>query len=197
MAEGIIAGDFGIYLGAAGAVADLVGPPDTTTWTHLGDTKQGEGIKHTMSRTQHKVEAEGKLRPLAVLTSAVEEVLEATLINCSPESIAYTLRGDATSTVLSTIAATSSAEGAKEVSLDFGAELPELAVLLYGLGGPYYTATGGRYALRFYYPLVALWGDWELSLMLNAEASIPARFMVLEHATIVPKFHFQSAPLSP
>ena len=197
MAEGIIAGDFGIYLGAAGAVADLVGPPDTTTWTHLGDTKQGEGIKHTMSRTQHKVEAEGKLRPLAVLTSAVEEVLEATLINCSPESIAYTLRGDATTGVLSTIAATSSAEGAKEVSLDFGAELPELAVLLYGLGGPYYDATGGRYALRFYYPLAALWGDWELSLMLNQNASIPARFLVLEHATISPKFHFQSAAVTP
>ena len=50
-----------------------------------------------MSRTQHKVEAEGKLRPVAVLTSAIEEVLEAMLINCTPESIAYTLRGDATS----------------------------------------------------------------------------------------------------
>ena len=193
MAEGIIAGDFGVYVGAAGAVADLVGTPDTTKWTHLGDTKQGEGIKHTMSRTQHKVEAEGKLRPLAVLTSGIEEVLEAMLINCSPESIAYTLRGDATSSVISTIVAASMVEGAKEVSLDFGAELPELAVMFYGLGGPYYNATGGRYALRAYYPLVALWGDWSLSLMLNQEASIPARFMVLEHATINPKFHFQTA----
>ena len=92
MANGIIAGDFGIYLGAAGAAADLLGPPAAAVWTHLGDTKQGEGIKHTMSRTQHKVEAEGKLRPVAVLTSAIEEVLEAMLINCTPEAIAYTLR---------------------------------------------------------------------------------------------------------
>ena len=44
--------------------------------------------------------------------------------------------------------------------------------------------TGARYALRAYYPLVALWGDWEMSLMLNTEASIPARFMVLEHTTL-------------
>ena len=196
MAEGIIAGDFGVYLGAAGATADLLGPPASTAWTHLGDTKQGEGIKHTMSRTQHKVEAEGKLRPLAVLTSAIEEVLEAMLINCTPEAIAYTLRGDATSTVISTITAATDVEGAKEVSLDYGAQLPELAVMFYGLGGPYYDANGNRYALRSYYPLVALWGDWELSLMLNAEASIPARFMVLDHATLSPKFHFQTAPAS-
>ena len=197
MAEGIIAGDFGIYLGAAGAVADLVGSPDAATWTHLGDTKQGEGIKHSMSRTQHKVEAEGKLRPLAVLTSSIEEVLEAMLINCTPEAIAYTLRGDATSTVITTIPAATGVEGAEEVSLDYGAELPELAVMFYGLGGPYYDATGGRFALRAYYPLVALWGNWELSLMLNTEAMIPARFMVLEHATLKPKFHFQSAAVTP
>ena len=196
MAEGIIAGDFGVYLGAAGAAADLLGPPASTAWTHLGDTKQGEGIKHTMSRTQHKVEAEGKLRPLAVLTSGIEEVLEAMLINCTPAAIAYTLRGDATSTVVSTITAATDVEGATEVSLDYGAQLPELAVMFYGLGGPYYDSSGNRYALRSYYPLVALWGDWELSLMLNAEASIPARFMVLEHATISPKFHFQTAPAS-
>ena len=193
MAEGIIAGDFGVYLGAAGAAADLLGPPASTVWTHLGDTKQGEGIKHTMSRTQHKVEAEGKLRPLAVLTSAIEEVLEAMLINCTPEAIAYTLRGDASSAVITTVAAGSGIEGAKEVSLDYGAQLPELAVMFYGLGGPYYDSSGNRYALRSYYPLVALWGDWELSLMLNTEAVIPARFMVLEHATISPKFHFQTA----
>ena len=196
MAEGIIAGDFGIYVGAQGAAADLLGPPAAAVWTHLGDTKQGEGIKHTMSRTQHKVEAEGKLRPLAVLTSAIEEVLEAMLINCTPEAIAYTLRGDATSAVLTPIAAASDVEGATEVSLDFGAQLPELAVMFYGLGGPYYDAAGVRYALRSYYPLVALWGDWELSLMLNAEASIPARFLVLNHATLSPKFHFQTAPAS-
>ena len=66
------------------------------------------------------------------------------------------------------------------MSLDYGAELPELAVMFYGLGGPYYGPTGGRYALRAYYPLVSLWGDWELNLMLNAEVAIPARFMVLE-----------------
>ena len=80
------------------------------------------------------------------------------------------------------------------MSLDYGAELPELSVMFYGLGGPYYDAAGGRYALRAYYPLVALWGDWEMSLMLNQEVSIPARFMVLEHATSAPKFHLQSAP---
>ena len=97
MAEGVIAGDFGIYVGAPAAAADLLGPPAAAVWTHLGDTKEGEGIKYTMSRTQHKVEAEGKLRPLAVLTSSIEEVLEAMLINCTPEAIAYTLRGDATS----------------------------------------------------------------------------------------------------
>ena len=116
------------------------------------------------------------------------------LINCTPEAIAYTLRGDATSAVLTPIAAASDVEGATEVSLDFGAQLPELAVMFYGLGGPYYDAAGARYALRSYYPLVALWGDWELSLMLNTEASIPARFMVLDHATLSPKFHFQTAP---
>ena len=193
MAEGIVAGDFGIYVGAAGAAADLAGPPDTSAWTHLGDTKQGEGIKYTMSRTQHKVEAEGKLRPLAVLTNGIEEVIEAMLINCTPENIALTLRGDAGSTVVSTIAAAATVEGAKEVSLDFGAQLPELAVMFYGKGGPYYDSGGARFAMRAYYPLVALWGNWELSLMLNQEASIPARFMVLEHATINPKFHLQNA----
>ena len=196
MAEGIIAGDFGIYVGAVAATADLLGPPDSAAWTHLGDTKQGEGIKHSLSRTQHKVEAEGKLRPLAVLTSAVEEVLEATLINCTPQTIATTLRGDASSAVITTIAAASMVEGATEVSLDYGAQLPELAVMFYGLGGPYFDADGSRYALRAYYPQVALWGDWELSLMLSAEAMIPARFMVLEHATLSPKFHIQTAPAS-
>ena len=196
MAEGIIAGDFGIYVGSAGAAADLLGPPLASVWTHLGDTQQGSGIKHTMSRTQHKVEAEGKLRPVAVLTSAIEEVLEAMLINCTPESIAYTLHGDASSAVVTAIVAGAGIEGATEVSLDYGAALPELAVMFYGLGGPYYGPTGGRYALRAYYPLVSLWGDWELNLMLNAEVAIPARFMVLEHATISPKFHFQSAPAS-
>ena len=193
MAEGIVAGNFGIYVGAAGATADLAGPPDTSTWTHLGDTKQGEGIKYTLSRTQHKVEAEGKLRPLAVLTNGIEEVIEAMLINCSPESIALTLRGDASTAAIATVAASSGVEGAKEVSLDFGAQLPELAVMFYGKGGPYYDSSGNRFALRSYYPLVALWGNWELSLMLNQEASIPARFMVLEHETITPKMHFQTA----
>ena len=196
MAEGIIAGDFGVYVGAVATAADLLGPPGAATWTHLGDTKQGEGIKHSLSRTQHKVEAEGKLRPLAVLTSAVEEVLEATLINCTAETIATTLRGDSTSAVVTPITAAADVEGAKEVSLDYGAELPELAVMFYGLGGPYFDATGGRYALRAYYPQVALWGDWELSLMLSPEAMIPARFMVLEHETLSPKFHFQNAPAS-
>ena len=194
MAEGIIAGDFGVYLGAAAAAADFLGAPGSAVWTHLGDTKQGEGIKYSMSRTQHKIEAEGKLRPVAVLTSAIEEVLEATLINCTPEAIAYTLRGDATSAAITVIPAASNIEGATEVSLDFGAQLPELSVMFYGLGGPYYDGVGNRYALRAYYPLVALWGDWELSLMLNAEASIPARFMVLDHATLSPKYHLQTAP---
>ena len=194
MAEGIIAGDFGVYIGAVATAADLLGTPGSATWTHLGDTKQGEGIKHSLSRTQHKVEAEGKLRPLAVLTSAVEEVLEATLINCTAENIATTLRGDSSSTVVTAVSAGTAVEGAKEVSLDYGAELPELAVMFYGLGGPYFDADGNRYALRAYYPQVAIWGDWELSLMLSAEAMIPARFLVLEHATLSPKFHFQNAP---
>ena len=193
MAEGIIAGDFGIYLGAAGAAADLAGAPDSSTWTHLGNTKQGEGIKKSLSRTQHKVEAEGPLRPLAVLTSAIEEVLEATLIDCTPENIAHTLRGDAGATVLTTIAAATDTEGAKEVSLDYPAELPELAVMFYGLGGPYYETSGKPFALRLYYPLVALWGDWEISLMHGANAEIPARFIALHHATLSPKFHFQTA----
>ena len=193
MAEGIIAGDFGVYLGAAGATADLLGAPDSSAWTHLGNTKQGEGIKKSLSRTQHKVEAEGPLRPLAVLTSAIEEVLEATLIDCTPENIALTLRGDAGSTVVSTISAASDVEGAKEVNLDYPAQLPELAVLFYGLGGPYYESTGAPFALRLYYPLVALWGDWEISLMHGANAEIPARFIALHHATISPKFHLQTA----
>ena len=152
MPDGIIAGDFGVYVGAVGAAADLLASPAAATWTHLGDTKQGEGIKHTMSRTQHKVEAEGKLRPLAVLTSAVEEVLEGMLIHCTAESIAYTLRGDATATAITAVAAGTNIEGAKEVSLDFPAQLPELAVMFYGLGGPYYDVAGNRYALRAYYP---------------------------------------------
>ena len=193
MAEGIIAGDFGVYLGAAGAAADLAGPPDSSTWTHLGNTKQGEGIKKSLSRTQHKVEAEGPLRPLAVLTSAIEEVLEATLIDCTPENIARTLLGDASSSVVSTIAASTGVEGAKEVSLEYPAQLPELAVLFYGLGGPYYETSGVPFALRLYYPLVALWGDWEISLMHGGEAAIPARFIALHHATISPKFHIQTA----
>ena len=193
MAEGIIAGDFGIYLGAAAATADLAGPPDSSTWTHLGDTKQGEGLKHTMGRTQHKVEAEGKLRPLDVLTSGIEEVLEAMLINCTPESIALTLRGDAGTGVVSTIAAATGIEGAKEVSLDFGPETPKLAVMFYGKGGPFFDSTGKRYALRTYYPLVALWGEWSWALMLGQETSIPARFLVLDHPTINPKMHFQTA----
>ena len=50
--------------------------------------------------------------------------------------------------------------------------------MYYGLGGPFYDATGGRFALRAYYPLVALWGDWSLSLMHSANAEIPARFLV-------------------
>ena len=193
MAEGIIAGDFGVYLGSAGEAADLVGPPDSSKWTHLGNTKQGEGIKKSLSRTQHKVEAEGPLRPLAVLTSAIEEVLEATLIDCTPANIAHTLRGDAGTTVVTTISAASDVEGATEVSLDYPAELPELAVLFYGLGGPYYESTGGPFALRLYYPLVALWGDWEISLMHGVNAEIPARFIALHHATLSPKFHFQTA----
>ena len=196
MAEGIIAGDFGVYVGAAGAAVDLAGAPDSTTWSHLGNTKQGEGIKHTMSRTQHKVEAEGPLRPLAVLTSGIEEVLEATLIDCTPENIARTLRGDAGSTVVTTIAAAVGVEGATEVALDFGSQMPELAVMYYGLGGPFYDSSGGRYAFRAYYPLVALWGNWELSLMHSPNSEIPARFMVLNHATIKPKFHFQTAAAS-
>ena len=193
MAEGIIAGDFGVYLGAAGAAADLEGPPASTTWTHLGNTKQGEGIKKSLSRTQHKVEAEGPLRPLAVLTSAVEEVLEATLIDCTPANIAHTLLGDAGATVVTTIATATDVEGATEVSLDYPAQLPELAVMFYGLGGPYYEASGEPFALRLYYPLVALWGDWEISLMHGANSEIPARFIALHHATLSPKFHFQTA----
>lgn len=194
MAEGIIAGDFGVYLGAAGAAADLAGSPDAAVWAHLGNTKQGEGIKKSLSRTQHKVEGEGPLRPLAVLTSAIEEVLEATLIDCTPENIARTLRGDATSAAVTVIPAATDIEGATEVSLDYPAELPELAVMFYGLGGPYYDAGGLPYALRLYYPLVALWGDWEISLMHGANAEIPARFIALHHATLSPKFHIQTAP---
>ena len=193
MAEGIIAGDFGIYLGAPGATVDLAGAPDSSTWTHLGNTKQGEGITKSLSRTQHKVEAEGTLRPLAVLTSAIEEVLEATLIDCTPENIALTLRGDASTVAISTISAAATVEGAKEVSLDYPTELPELAVMFYGLGGPYYNSSGDRFALRLYYPLAALWGDWDISLMLGTNAEIPARFLALHHATISPKFHFQTA----
>ena len=193
MAEGIIAGDFRVYLGAGGEAADLAGTPDSTKWTSLGHTKQGEGIKKSLSRTQHKVEAEGPLRPLAVLTSAIEEVLEATLIECTPEAIAYTLRGDASSAAITNIAAASGTEGAKEVSLDYPAELPELAVMFYGLGGPYYEAENKPFALRLYYPLVALWGDWEISLMHGTNAEIPARFIALHHATISPKFHLQTA----
>ena len=40
MAEGIIAGNFGVYLGAAGATADLVGPPDPAAWKHLGTPRR-------------------------------------------------------------------------------------------------------------------------------------------------------------
>ena len=196
MAEGIIAGDFKIYLGAAGAVADLVGVPDSATWTYLGNTKQGEGIKKSLTRTQHKVEAEGPLRPLAVLTSAIEEVLEAVLIDCTPQAFAHTLRGDVSSTVVTTIASAAGVEGATEVSLDYGAQLPELAVMFYGLGGPYYDATGKPYAMRLYYPLVSIWGDWDISLMHGANAEIPARFLALHHATIAPKLHFQTAPVA-
>lgn len=191
-AEGIIAGDFAVYVGAVNATADLAGTPDSSVWTSLGNTKQGEGIKYTLGRTQHKVEAENKQRPLAVLTSAVEEVLEATLINLTAENIARTLRGDAGATVVSNVNAGAGVEGAKEVNLTYPAQLPDLAVMFFGLGGPYYDADGNRFALRAYYPKVAVWGDWELALMLGQEASIPARFLVLDHAT-ASKFHFQNA----
>ena len=194
MAEGIIAGNFAVYLGAAGATADLVGPPDSSTWTHLGNTKEGEGIKKSMSRTQHKVEAEGLLRPLAVLTSGIEEVLEATLIDCTPENIALTLRGDASTAAITTITATGTLEGAKEVSLDFPAHLPDMAVMFYGLGGPFYDSAGQPFALRFYYPLVALWGDWSISVMHGGNSEIPARFLALHHATLSPMLHFQTGP---
>ena len=153
---------------------------------------RGEGIKYSLSRTQNKVEAEGKLRPIEVLTSGIEEVLETMLIKVTAENMALTLRGSATSSVITDVVATATVEGAKEVSLDYPSRLPHVAVLFHGLGGPYFDAAGEAYALRAFYPRCAIWGDWELALMLGTEAMIPARFMVLDSA-VAPKFHLQNA----
>ena len=195
--EGIIAGDYRVYVGAADHTLvplDLDGPPPSGSWTSLGETKQGEGIKYSLTRSQNKVEAEGTLRPIDVLTSGIEEVLEATLIKVTAENIGITIRGDASSTAITTIAASATAEGAKEVSLDYPSRLPHVSVLFHGLGGPYYdAASGAAFALRAFYPRCAIWGDWELALMLGTEASIPARFLVLE-SVVAPKFHLQNAP---
>ena len=193
--EGIIAGDYRVYVGAADHTlvpADLDGAPPSGSWTSLGETKQGEGIKYSLTRTQNKVEAEGTLRPIDVLTSGIEEVLEATLIKVTPENIAHTIRGDASSTTITTIPASATAEGAKEVSLDYPTRMPHVSVLFHGLGGPFYDAAGAAHALRAFYPRCAIWGDWELALMLGTEASIPARFLVLE-SVVAPKFHLQNA----
>ena len=69
--------------------------------------------------------------------------------------------------------------------------------MFYGKGGPHYDAAGTPFALRLYYPLVALWGDWEISLMHGDNAAIPARFIALHHPTLSPKFHLQTAAVSP
>ena len=188
----VISGKFYVYVAAADSAADLVGAP-AAPWSLLGSgwNRKGEGIKHTIARSYEDVMVENELEPIDSRIVTVEQTIEAVFVDWSAESLAYAIHGKASAPELSTVAATTTLEGASVVNLELDSDMPKLAVMIFG-PSPTIAAAGDFY-LRAYWPLARIDGDWESTFMLATAAPNPIKFKKLKSATLNAQYHLQTA----
>lgn len=195
--DGIIAGEFEVYVAADDTAADFTGKPGSP-WSLLGKgwNNKGTGITHRIAREFTDIMVENELEPIDARLNSVEQTLELMLLDWSPATLAWAIHGDGTSGKVTTVAAAAGVEGASTITLDLDKDPARLAIMVVGPSPFLVTAgnTGPNY-MRVYWPSCRMDGDWETDFMLATAAPNPFRVKRLlppSTSANVPQFHIQS-----